>query len=98
MKKILPILFGQYYNKKEPLSGFLFSSFASRLAEPAKRGYNPIGLSMAYTILGLPTARTFPYGLRLRIDTATHFPLAGGRGPSIAPIERLGNPLGFPDE
>jgi hypothetical protein len=87
-----------FQNEKEPLSGFLFSSSARRLAEPAERGYNPIGLLMAYTILGLPTARTFPYGLRLRIDTATHFSLAGGRGPSIAPIERLGNPPGFPDE
>jgi len=48
------------------------------------------------SILGLPSAYTFPYGLRLRIDTATTFPLAGGRGPSIAPIERLGNSVGFP--
>jgi hypothetical protein len=45
---------------------------------------------------GLSSAPTFPYGLRLRIDTAITFPLAGGRGPSNAPIERLGNSTGFP--
>jgi len=36
--------------------------------------------------------------LRLRIDTAITFPLAGGQGPSNAPIERLGNSVGFPAE
>ena len=49
-----------------------------------------------YRRRGLPKAVALSAGLRLRLDTAITFPLAGGRGPSNAPIERLGNSVGFP--